>query len=122
MAASVAFWSCADADHEGGENRFVHSVPKGVQHPHLVLKRGVADHRSQLVRWCRTVLEGGLSQPVETKDLTICLLDEAGVPLRAWSFQNAYPLKWEVDAFQADKNPIAIEKIELSYWTSLRAL
>jgi phage tail-like protein len=108
-------------DHpEGGENRFVHSLPKGVKHPRLVLKRGIAEHQSPLVRWCRAVLEGGFSQPAETRDLTLCLLDEAGAPLRAWSFRNALPLTWEVDLFQAEKNLVAIEKIELTYSTSRR--
>ena len=41
-----------------------------------MLKRGIADQRSPLVRWCEAVLEAGLSQPIETKALTLRLLDE----------------------------------------------
>ena len=100
---------------EGGENRFVHALPKAATHPHLVLKRGIADLRSPLVRWCEAVLEAGLSQPIETRDLTLRLLDETGVPLRAWSFRDAYPVRWTVDAFQGDKARVAIEAIELVY-------
>ena len=38
-----------DSVHEGGENRFVHQLPKGVKYPKLVLKRGIADSESPLV-------------------------------------------------------------------------
>jgi phage tail-like protein len=84
---------------EGGENRFVHALPKAAAHPRLVLKRGIAEPRSPLVLWCKAVLEASLSQPIETRDLTLRLLDETGAPLRAWSFRDAYPVRWTVDSF-----------------------
>jgi len=105
----------AEIHREGGENRFAHASPKAAAHPRLVLKRGIADQRSPLVRWCEAVLEAGLSQPIETKALTLRLLDETGAPLRAWSFRDAYPVKWTVDSFQGDKARLAIETIELAY-------
>ena len=76
----------AEIHREGGENRFVHALPKAT-HPRLVLKRGIADQRSPLVRWCEAVLEAGLSQPIETKALTLRLLDatsrSTGLALRS---------------------------------------
>jgi len=111
-----------EAYREGGENRFVHSLPKGVKHPKLTLKRGIADSRSELVTWCRDVLEGGLAQPITTRDVLLYLLDETGTPLRGWSFQGAYPCQWSVDPFQADKNAVAIEKIEMAYAASQRTV
>jgi len=105
----------AEIHREGGENRFVHALPKAATHPKLVLKRGIADQRSPLVRWCEAVLEAGLSGPIETKDLTLRLLDETGAPLRDWSFRAAYPVRWTVDSFQGDKARLAIETIELAY-------
>lgn len=105
---------------EGGENRFVYQLPKAVKHPRLVLKRGVAPFTSRLVTWCRDVLEGGLSYPVTTKLMRVSLLDEAGQGLRVWSFENAYPVKWEVEPFQSSKNEVAIEKVELAYQFSKR--
>ena len=42
---------------EGGENRYVHRLPKSVKHPKLVLKRGIAKMTSPLVIWCRSVFE-----------------------------------------------------------------
>lgn len=105
---------------EGGENRFVHQLPKAVKHPRLVLKRGVAPFTSRLVTWCRDVLESGLAFPVTTKLMRVSLLDESGQALRVWSFENAFPVKWEVEPFQSSKNEVAIEKIELAYSLSKR--
>jgi len=111
-----------EAYREGGENRFVHSLPKGVKHPKLSLKRGIAGYQSQLVQWCRSVLEGGLSQPITTRNVTVYLLDQWGAPLRGWSFQNAYPANWSVEPFSAEKNSVAIEKVELAYAASRRTI
>ena len=83
---------------EGGENRFI----------------------QQLVAWCRNVLEGGLVRPIVPKLLHVFLLDANGAPLRAWSFANAYPVRWEVESFNSTKNELALEKIELSYAYSKR--
>ena len=60
-------------------------------------------------------IEGGLGNPVTTKLLNVALLDASGQPLRAWSFDNAFPVKWEFEPFQSGKNEVALEKVELSY-------
>jgi len=111
-----------EAYREGGENRFVHALPKGVKHPKLSLKRGVAPDDSDLVGWCRSVLEGGLATRIVPRTVLIDLLNAEGDPLRSWSFENAYPVHWTVDPFQADKNGLAIEKIELNYTVAQRKL
>jgi len=100
---------------EGGENRFVYQLPKAVKHQRLVLKRGVAPFKSRLVTWCREVLEGDLAKPLGTQRLQVHLLDERGEPLRSWSFENAYPVKWDVEPFQSNRNEVALEKVELTY-------
>ncbi len=99
---------------EGGENEFVHRLPKGVKHPLLSLKRGIADLDSPLVKWCKSVLEGGFAEPIETQKIDLFLLNREGDHLRAWSFKNAYPVKWEIDSFNSTKHEVAIEKIEIS--------
>jgi phage tail-like protein len=100
---------------EDGENRYVHKLPKAIQHPTLELRRGIAAMDSPLVLWCRSVLESTLATPVSTKDVIIDLLDGEGNALRAWTITSAYPVKWEIDPFQANKNQVAIEKIVLTY-------
>lgn len=105
---------------EGGESRFMHPLPTSVKHQRLVLKRGVAPFDSRLVSWCREVLEGGLGQPIKTQLLRVSLLDETGQPLRTWSFANAFPVKWEIETFNATKNEVAMDKLEISYLSSKR--
>jgi len=100
---------------EGGENRFTHQLPMGVKFPKLALKRGIAGMNSPLVKWCKSVLEGGFVERIQPMQLSVRLLDQSGDPLRAWDIINAYPVRWEVEGFNSTKNQIAIEKIELSY-------
>jgi phage tail-like protein len=61
---------------EGGENRFVHQLPKAVKYPKLVLKRGIAKIDSSLVEWCKSVLEQDYIEEIETRDLEVRLLNE----------------------------------------------
>jgi len=100
---------------EGGENRFIHALPKGVKHEPLTLKRGIAEKNSPLFKWCQKTLEGGLSDRIETRNLTVSLLDAEHNELRTWSISNAYPKSWSIDPLQAEKNAILIEKIVLAY-------
>lgn len=100
---------------EGGENRFVHKLPVGMSHGNLELKRGIAMLSSPLVTWCKAVLESDFTQPIVPKDINVYLLDGEGNYIREWSFENAFPIKWEVEGFNSTKNEVAIEKISLSY-------
>jgi phage tail-like protein len=100
---------------EGGENRFVHMLPKGVKNPRLVLKRGIATADSGLVAWCKAVLEGGLELPIRPQAIEVRLLDADGNPVRNWSFQNAYPVKWSIAEFRSNKNDVALETVEFNY-------
>ena len=100
---------------EGGENRFVHRLPKAVKDSNLVLKRGIADINSELVKWCLKVFSQGLDTAIAPMTIMVELLDSEGQPARSWSFVNAWPVSWQVDAFSASKNEVAIEKLEFSY-------
>lgn len=107
---------------EGGENRYVHQLPTAVTHPKLVLKRGIASMTSPLVVWCRSVLEADFIKPIVPMPILVFLLNEQNIPIRAWSFANAYPVNWEVEPLHSTKNEVAIEKIELRYNYSTRVM
>jgi phage tail-like protein len=111
-----------EAYREGGENRFVHQLPKGVKSGRLTLKRGIASQDSPLVAWCKSVLENGLSRRIEPQALQLSLLDGDGSPVRSWTFADAWPLKWSVEGFKSNKNEVALESVELAYSTSRREL
>ncbi len=100
---------------EGGENRFVHRLPGRIEHPNLVLKRGIVLTDDPLMRWCRESMESDLAKPIETKDLTLSLLNEDRSPVMVWQVSHAWPVKWAIDQFDAMKNEASIETIELAY-------
>ena len=107
---------------EGGENRFVHVLPKGVKQQKLKLKRGIAGVTSPLMLWCKAVLEGGLATTITPQLVLVTLLNSELTALRSWSFSNAWPVSWQIEAFNSTKNDVAIEQIELAYLSSSRLL
>jgi len=107
---------------EGGENRFVHQLPKPSKSPPLKLKRGLTKVSGDLAKWCKATIENDLAKTIEPKDITVSLLDEEGDPLASWTVSRAYPLKWSVGGFDAMKNELAVETIELAYATLKRKL
>lgn len=107
---------------EGGENRYVHTLPTGMKSRTLVLKRGIAAFHSPLVRWCRSVFELDFMAPIIAQPVGVYLMNVHRIPIRAWSFANAYPIKWEVEKFGSTKNEVAIENITLSYTYSNRLI
>lgn len=104
-----------EAVEEGG-NPFTYALPTKIKNSNLVLKRGIAGASSSLARWCSEVMEGaGFARPIVPVDIQVLLMNESGIPVRIWSFTNAYPVKWEMEALSSTKNEIAIERIEFAY-------
>lgn len=100
---------------QGGDGGSVRLVPTAARHPNLTLKRGIAGRDGELVRWCKAVLEGGLTQAIETHDLHLTLRNEKGEAVATWAVKNAYPVKWQVGSFDAMKNEMAVEVVEIAY-------
>jgi len=105
---------------EGGENRFVHKLPKQIKPDNLVLKTAVQTQDSPLVKWCKKTLESDFSKPIKPMDVHVMLLNHGGQALMHWHIHNAYPVSWEIGAFQSTKNEVAIETLELAYTHSTR--
>lgn len=100
---------------EGGENQFIHQLPTGVKHGNLVLKRASLPLDHALETWIVNALEGSFKARMIPYEVVISLIDAKNWPVRAWSLSNVYPLKWEVSAFDSQKNELVIETLELSY-------
>ena len=96
---------------EGGQNRFVHKLPKGTSYDNLVLKRGVVKG-SKLVEWCNKTVE---ELTIEPKEVLVSLLDEQDKPLFSWNIVNAYPIKWSFERLNAESGELLIESMELNY-------
>jgi len=100
---------------EGGENRYSHRLPDRAHYGNLVLKRGLLVWHSELADWCKDIIESDLEQPIVTRTLDIALLDRDATPLMMWNVKDAWPVKWSVSTFGADKNELAVETLELAY-------
>lgn len=100
---------------EGGENRFVHRLPRPAKYSNLVLKRGAVSQASFLAEWVGQTIGSGLSLPIVTQNLLVTLLDAGGVPSIAWGFVNAWPVKWQMSALDAQANQILTETLEFTY-------
>lgn len=98
---------------EGGENRFEHILPVRSSYSNLTLKRGLVKD-SDLIKWFTDTFNSMQVQPVT---LDILLLNEEGDPLVSWNVVHAWPKKWSVSDFDAEKSAIAIETLELHYRT-----
>lgn len=96
---------------EGGENRFKHKVPVRTKYPSLVLKRGLLTN-SKVISWVREAVEDYKFKP---GNIIVKLLNEEHQPLMTWNIVHAYPVKWSVNEFDAEKSQLVIETLELSY-------
>lgn len=106
---------------EGGENRFEHILPIRAKYTPLTLKRGLVKN-SQLVKWCSDAI---LNFDIQPMDLLVNLLHvkrtdsskppDQVEPLMSWKVINAWPRKWSVSDFDAEKSSAAIESLELNY-------
>lgn len=97
---------------EGGENRFVHEIPKGLKFGTLTLKRGLKLAPSVLSKWYEDTYENFKFKPL---DLIISLLDENHLPLYNWSVVGAYPIKYEVSELNAETAAVVVQTMELKY-------
>ncbi len=97
---------------EGGENRFVHEIPKGLKFSTLTLKRGLKTAPSSITKWCEEAYESFAFKPL---NLIVMLLSEKHIPIKSWNVVGAYPVKYELGDFNAETNSVLIETLELKY-------
>lgn len=100
---------------EGGENRFVHRLPRPARYSDLVLKRGLVYRDSFFAEWVGQTIGASLSLPILTQNLLVTLLNDDAIPIVAWVFVNAWPLRWEVAGLDSMRNDVATESMEFSY-------
>ena len=116
---------------EGGENTFLHQVPVRSKFPNLVLKRGMSQD-DYLYNWIQEAGNWHLDGPEEMnrREVTLVLWGSfpepavsmartAGLPvrnpLRAWTFVDAFPVKWTAPNFSLSGDEFPIEELELAH-------
>jgi phage tail-like protein len=77
----------------------------------ITLKRGIFKGDNEISDW---MVKKNLNT-TERRDLIITLLDENGVPARAWTAERAFVTKLEGAALKASDNGVAIESVEIAH-------
>jgi phage tail-like protein len=80
-----------------------------VKQGNITLKRGLTTEEAMLA-WFKASVAA-----VSPTDLAITLYDSAGNPKRAWSFAQAYPVKWTVSDFNAGGTEVMTESLEIAH-------
>jgi phage tail-like protein len=96
---------------EGGQNLYTHKLPERVSYENLVLERG-------MVIGSPLNLEFNAAMSLfkfAPSNVLVTLLDESKVPLAAWLFVNAYPVKWSTGDLDAGQTGVLIDTLELAY-------
>lgn len=103
---------------EGGVNAYVHQLPGVTKHSNLVMKRGYVVQTSDLASWASQSIGSTLGSPIVTKTICVFLLGPDGKALVTWTFNNAWPVKWEVGALNStDSSKVLTQSLEFSYTT-----
>lgn len=100
---------------EGGENRFIHRVPAGTKYSNLIVKRGLVHSDATLAQWCLNTIESDFSAAISTKSIILTLVDADSRALMAWTFFNAWPVKWSISDLKTLGEELAIESVEFVY-------
>ncbi len=102
---------------EGGQNLYTHRVPKRVGYQNLVLERGFV-----IGSLLNVEFNAAMSLfKFAPSNVIVSLLDERGIPLSAWLFLKAFPVKWATADLNAGDEKLLIDTMELSY-TRMQAL
>ena len=93
----------------GGVNDTTFNLVGATKWSPLVLKQGFIAG-SALLKWRQSWIDGSEMTRV---DGSIIQLDTAMQPMAQWDFVRGWPSKWEMAEFDAGKNELAIETIEI---------
>jgi len=100
-----------DTIEEGGQNLDSHRVPKKVSYNNLVLERGYAIGSPLNIEF-NVTLSRFKFYP---SNVLVTLFSEIGIPLGAWLYIKAYPVKWSVSDLDASSNSVMVDTMELAY-------
>ena len=95
---------------EGGQNLYVQRLPQGVRYNNLVLERG-------MVIGSPLNIEFNVAMSLfkfAASNVLVTLLGEDKLPLAAWLFFKAYPVKWSTSDLAAEPS-LVIDTMELAY-------
>jgi phage tail-like protein len=96
---------------EGGQNLYTQQLPRSVSHGNLVLTRGMVVGSP-----LNAEVNASLSTfKFVTSNVLVTLLSEDHVPLAAWLFMKAFPVRWATSDLDAGEPALLIDTLELAY-------
>ncbi|HAB17049.1 MAG TPA: phage tail protein [Verrucomicrobiota bacterium] len=96
---------------EGGQNLYTHRLPERVNYGNLVLERGFVVGSPLNLEFNATMSLFKFSPA----SVLVILHNELALPLAAWLFHRAYPVKWSTSDLDAEQHAMAIDTMELAY-------
>ncbi|PZN74036.1 MAG: phage tail protein [Candidatus Methylumidiphilus alinenensis] len=108
---------------EGGENLFVHRLPDRVEYENLVLERGLVLIPSKAIIGLsfspvtKLFVDAMEKMEFDPCDVLVILHGTEFIPLAAWKFRNAFPVKWKISDFNASDEAIVVDHMELAFQT-----
>ena len=96
---------------EGGQNLYTQQLPQRISHGNLTLERGMVVG-SPLNLEFNAAFSGFKFAPC---NVLVSLLAEDRVPLAAWLFMKAWPLRWSTSDLDAGQPGLVIDTMELAY-------
>jgi phage tail-like protein len=93
---------------EGGINDVVYRLPGQLMYPNLVLSNGLTTRAVE--EWFAKTRLGAARHTV-----TVTFLDNDGDAIRAWSFAEAYPIRWTGPVLSAGGTDVAGEELEIAH-------
>ena len=100
-----------DSVREGGQNLYTQRLPQGIKYNNLTLERGMVVGSPLNLEFNATM---SLFKFV-TSNVLVTLLHESKVPLAAWLFMKAYPVKWSTSDLNGGEPALVIDTMELAY-------
>lgn len=95
---------------EGGVNDRIHKFPTRAQFSNITLKQGMG-LSDDLWLWHYDFIQG----KGKRRDGVIALMNEMGIPVKAWVFKRGIPHKWNGPGLNASQNALAIESLDISH-------
>lgn len=96
---------------EGGQNLYTQRLPTGIKYDNLVLERGMVIGSLLNAEFNATMSLFKFAP----SNVLVTLLSEQALPLAAWLFLKAYPVKWATSSLDATQPAVAIDTMELAY-------
>ena len=96
---------------EGGQNLYTQQLPKSVSHGNLVLERGMVVGSPLNIEFNASLS----SFNFVTSNVLVTLLSEDSLPMAAWLFMKAWPVKWSTSDLDATTPGLVIDTMELAY-------